>query len=226
MRKDLGVFALAMVMTACTAMCHAQGVGTGKSAAVYSCVDAGGRRLTADRPIDACADREQRMTLPGGAVRTMGPTYSEKERAEQAARQRQEAEERYRANDGKRRERALAVRFPNRAAHDAERAEAVDVLRNQIKIVQERKSSLVEDRTKIDAEMEFYKKDPSKAPQLLQLRLKHNQDDMREVDEQVAAINEDIKRVNQRFDDEAQMLKPYWTPQSGTPQSGVPSASK
>ena len=217
MRKDVGVLVFTMVMTSLASVSHAQSAVS--SSAVYSCVDAGGRRLTADRPIEACADREQRMTMPGGAVRIIGPTYSEKERAEQYARQRQEAEERYRANDGKRRERALAVRYPNKAAHDGERTDAVDVLKGQIKIVQERKSSLLSDRTKIDEEMEFYKKDPSKAPQALQARLKYNRDEVKEVDEQVASINEEIKRTHQRFDEEAQMLKQYWPASAPKPVS-------
>ncbi|MEG0973528.1 MAG: DUF4124 domain-containing protein [Comamonas sp.] len=208
MRKDVGVVAFAVVMTAFASVGHAQ--KSSASTSVYACVDAGGRRLTADRPIEACADREQRVTMPGGVVRTIGPTYSEKERAEQAAKERQEAEDRYRANDGKRRERALAIRFPNKTVHDAERAEAVDVLKSQIKIVQDRKTSLLQDRAKIDEEMEFYRKDPSKAPQPLQSRLKYNRDDMKEVDEQVTSINEEIRRTNQRFDEEAQMLKQYW----------------
>lgn len=210
MRKVACVVAIASVMTVFTSACYAQ--NTGAATAVYSCVDAMGRRLTADRPIAACADREQRVTMPGGAVRTIGPTYSEREKAEQAAQNRKEAEERYRASDGKRRERALAVRFPNKAAHDAERAEAVETLMTQIKVVQERKVSLMEDRKKIDGEMEFYKKDPSKAPPSLQSRLKYNREDIKEVDEQVASINEEIKRTNQRFDEEAQTLKQYWVP--------------
>ncbi|WP_184749434.1 DUF4124 domain-containing protein [Comamonas odontotermitis] len=209
MRKEVCVVAIASVMTVFTSLCYAQKSG---SAAVYSCVDATGRNLTADRPIAACADREQRVTMPGGAVRIIGPTYSEREKAEQAAQSRKEAEERYRASDGKRRERALAVRFPNKAAHDAERAEAIEPLMTQIKIVQERKVSLLEDRKKIDAEMEFYKKDPSKAPQSLQSRLKYNREDLKEVDEQVVSINEEVKRTNQRFDEEAQTLKQYWAP--------------
>ena len=210
MRKDVGVLVFTMVMTSLASVSHAQSAVS--SSTVYSCVDAGGRRLTADRPIEACADREQRMTMPGGAVRTIGPTYSEKERAEQYARQRQEAEERYRANDGKRRERALATRFPTKAAHDAERGEAVDVLRAQIRIVQERRSFLLEDRKKIDQDMEFYKKDPSKAPAPLQARLDGNRHDLKEVDEQIATINDEIKATNLRFDEEAQSLKPYWSP--------------
>ena len=207
MRKDRCAAAWAMAMLMLAGASHAQ--KSPSTTMVYSCVDAGGRRLTADRPIAACADREQQVTMPGGAVRTVGPAYSERERAEQAAQQRREAEERYRANDGKRRERALATRFPSKAAHDAERAEAVDVLRAQIRIVQERRSFLLEDRKKIDQDMEFYKKDPSKAPAPLQARLDGNRRDFKEVDEQIATINDEIKATNLRFDAEAQSFKPY-----------------
>ena len=213
MRKELYVVA-SVVAVLCTA-------GTGHAQqsapkAVYSCVDANGRRLTADRPIDACLDREQRVTMPGGAVRTVGPTISEKERAEQAAQARREAEERYRANDGKRRERALAVRFPNKAAHEAERADALESLEGQIKIMQQRKLSLMEERKKIDQEMEFYIKDPSKAPPALQSRLKYSREEIKDVDEQIGSIGDEIKRTNKRFDDEAAMLKQYWTPVSAS----------
>lgn len=210
MRKDGCGAALAMVMLAFTGASHAQ--KSPATSMVYSCVDAGGRRLTADRPIAACADREQQVIMPGGATRTVGPSYSERERAEQAAQQRRDAEERYRANDGKRRERALATRYPSKAAHDVERAEAVDVLRAQIRIVQERRGILLEDRKKIDQDMEFYKRDPSKAPALLQSRLDGNRHDLKEVDEQIATINDEIKATHLRFDEEAQSLKPYWSP--------------
>lgn len=214
MRKDSYVMAIVVAVLGIASTGHAQSQSGPK--AVYSCVDAAGRRLTADRPIDACQDREQRLTLPGGAVRTVGPTMSERERAEQAEQARKEAEDRYRANDGKRRERALAVRYPNKTAHDAERTDALDLLQGQIKIIQQRKVSLMEDRKKIDQEMEFYNKDPGKAPPSLQSRLKYNREDMKEVDEQVTSINEEIKRTNKRFDDEAAMLRPYWASAPGS----------
>ena len=214
MRQDLCVLAIASVVMAFTGASHAQKSSASSSSAIYSCVDAGGRRLTADRPIAACSDREQQLTLPGGIVRTIGPTYSEKERAEQAVQLRKEAEERYRANDDKRRERALAVRFPTKAAHDAERAESVDGVKAQIKLVQERRKQLLADREQLNLEFEFYKNNPSKAPQSLQVRLATNTEELKETDDQQAALNDDVKRTNQRFDSEAHMLKQYWTPAS------------
>ena len=42
---------------------------------IYSCVDARGRTITADRPIADCSDREQRELNPSGTVkRKVEPT--------------------------------------------------------------------------------------------------------------------------------------------------------
>ena len=57
---------------------------------IYTCVDAQGRRLTSDRPIMACNDREQReLSRSGTVVRVIGPTLTPKEREAEEARQRQ-----------------------------------------------------------------------------------------------------------------------------------------
>ena len=42
--------------------------------AIYSCVDGKGRRITSDRPIPECLDREQKELNPSGTVRrSVGP---------------------------------------------------------------------------------------------------------------------------------------------------------
>ncbi|MGE8317110.1 MAG: DUF4124 domain-containing protein [Comamonas sp.] len=182
----------------------------GATATVYACVDAQGRHLTADRPIAACADREQQVISPTGAVRTIGPNTSEYERAEQAARQRREAEERSRAGEGKRRERALAARYPSKAVHDAERSANLVLLQEQARTVQVRKRIIESERAKLDEEMEFYRKDPAKAPASLRERVGANTQDQQEADKQTAVLADETRRVNERFDAEAQVLKPYW----------------
>src|SRR5687768_13937884 len=93
------------------------GAGTA-SAAIYSCVDANGKKLTSDRPIAECATREQRVLNPDGSVRRIvPPTLTADERAEQEARERQLAVERAQQQDTVRRDRNLMVRFPNEAVH-------------------------------------------------------------------------------------------------------------
>ena len=71
---------------------------------IYSCIDASGRRITADRPIPECADREQRVLSPSGMVRErLGPVLTDQERAAREAQRRKEAEERAAAWSKKRR---------------------------------------------------------------------------------------------------------------------------
>ena len=51
----------------------AQGSGTPAPGGIYTCIDAHGRRLTSDRPIPACIDREQRELNRDGTVRRIIP---------------------------------------------------------------------------------------------------------------------------------------------------------
>ena len=99
------------------------------SGGIYTCVDRNGRRLTADRPIAECLDREQRELGPSGIVRRqIGPSLTEQERAAQEAQRRKEAEARARELEERRRERALTARYPDKAAHDVERAAAIQLV--------------------------------------------------------------------------------------------------
>ena len=132
---------------------------------IYTCVDAKGRNLTSDRPIAECADREQKLLNPSGTVKArVGPTLTAQERSELEAKEKAAQEELARINEEKRRDRALLVRYPNKSVHDKERAVALA----QIGVVKQaaltRVDELQRQRTAILEEMEFYKKDPSKAP--------------------------------------------------------------
>ena len=107
-----------------TAFAFAQAPAAGQG--IYTCVDKHGRRITADRPIPECLDREQRELSPSGITRRqIGPSLSDTERAALEAQQRKEAEERVRAIEEKRRERALVARYPDKATHDIERNAAL-----------------------------------------------------------------------------------------------------
>ncbi|OZA98639.1 MAG: DUF4124 domain-containing protein [Polaromonas sp. 39-63-203] len=66
----------------------AAGVGTGASAqGIFTCVDAKGRKITADRPIAECNDRVQRELNKTGTVRReIGPSLTAQELAAQEAR--------------------------------------------------------------------------------------------------------------------------------------------
>lgn len=201
-----------LVGFASVGVAHAQGKDV-PAGSIYTCTDAQGRTLTADRPIPACNDREQRELSPSGLTRRkIEPTYSAREMAEREDRAREAAVQAAKATDERRRERALLVRYPSAASHDRERNEALSQVDAVIQAAQKRIAELGEDRKKIDEELEFYKKDVSKAPGAMRRKLEDNTQSMAVQHRFIAEQEEEKKRVNARFDEERARLKPLWGP--------------
>ena len=111
----------------------------------------------------------------------------------------------------RRRERALLVRYPNPAAHDRERAEALVQVDVVIQAAKKRLGELADDRKKVDDELEFYKKDPSKAPDAVRRRLDDNARSVAVQNRFIGEQEEEKKRLNARFDEEQARLKPLWS---------------
>ena len=129
----------------------------GADAAIYTCVDATGKRLTSDRPIPACTDREQRVLNADGSVkRIVPPTPTADERTEQEAKERQAAADRAALQDAIRRDRNLMQRFPDEAKHYKAREKALDEWRIATKNSNARIALLQEERKKLEEEREFY----------------------------------------------------------------------
>src|SRR5512140_1006335 len=200
---------------------HVMGAGPA-SDSIYTCIDSKGRRLTADRPIPDCVDREQTELSPGGLTRRkIGPTLTAAERAAQEEQEKRQQEERARLEEEKRREKALVARFPNRETHDKERADALALVDSVTAAAQRRTQELQKQRKFLDGEVEFYQLAPSRMPAKLKRQIE-------EVDTQLAAqkrfiADQDVEkvRVNARFDEELSRLKLLWAQQS----AAVPSAA-
>ena len=191
---------------------RAQAPGT--SGGIYTCVDRNGRRLTADRPIAECLDREQRELGPSGIVRRqIGPSLTEQERAAQEAQRRKEAEARARELEERRRERALTARYPDKATHDVERAAAIQLVDDVTATAEKRLVELAQQRKAFDVEMEFYKKDPNKAPMALRRKIAENEDSIAEQQRFIAGQDQEKRRVHQRFDVELAQLRKLWDAQ-------------
>ncbi|WP_435492730.1 DUF4124 domain-containing protein [Variovorax sp. ZT4R33] len=185
---------------------------TAASPGIYSCTDSRGRTITADRPIADCSDREQRELGPSGTVRrTLEPTYTPREQAEREERARLAAMQASRLNEERRRERALLMRYPNPTAHERERSEAMLQIDAVIDAARKRLGELGKERQGIDDEMEFYKKDPSKAPPSLRRKLDESEQSVAIQNRFIAAQEDEKKRVNARFDEERGRLKLLWS---------------
>ena len=178
---------------------------------VYTCVDAKGRKLTADRPIPECTDREQKILNPSGTVKEkIGPTLTAKERADLETKEKREIEERSRTVDEKRRDRALLTRYPNKTVHDQERAEALVQISVVIQAAKTRLEELTKQRVAIDDEMEFFRKDPAKAPAYLRRQLEENIQSQAVQRRFIGEQDGEVKRVNARFDEELVRLRQLW----------------
>jgi hypothetical protein len=188
------------------------------AAGIYTCTDSKGRKLTSDRPIAECTDREQKVLNPSGTVKAkVGPTLTALERAELEEKAKLEIEEKARLAEEKRRDRALLQRFPTRAVHDSERAEALNQIGVVIQAANTRIVELGRQRTAIDAEMEFYKKDPSKAPPSVRRQIEDNVQSMAVQKRFIGDQEAEIKRVNARFDEDLARLKTMWSPTAQAP---------
>lgn len=192
-------------------MVGAQGGG------IFVCVDAKGRKLTSDRPIPECIDREQRELGPSGSVRrTIAPTLTAQERSVVEERQRQQQDEITKQQEDKRREKVLLARYPNREAHDRVRAESLVQIHELIKSAQAEMVQVLKQRKQLDAEMEFYKANPAKVPLTLKRQYESNDASMALQQAYIKDQEAEKNRVNTRFDAELVKLNQLW--------SGAPSA--
>ena len=178
---------------------------------IYMCVDSKGRKLTSDRPIAECLDREQKVFGGSGTVkRVVGPVLTARERDAAEETQRRESEEQARISEERRRDRALLARYPTEAAHEQERADALIQVDEVIRAARVRLEDLAKQRKDLDKEMEFYKKDPNKAPGSLKHRIRENELSIAAQQRFLSDQSEERKRTNQRFDDEGAKLRPRW----------------
>ena len=215
MRRSMFIEAtLAVALAALASAATAEGI--------YTCTDAKGRRLTADRPILECIDREQHELSPGGLPRRkIGPSLTSAERAAQEDKAGRLEEDQIRANEEKRRERALVTRYPNRGVHDKEREAALTLVDSVTAAAQRRSGELVTQRKFLEGEVEFYKLDPARMPPKLKRQID-------EVELQLSAqkrfvSEQDVEkvRVNARFDEELSRLKLLWAREGVVPTTTV-----
>lgn len=191
---------------------------------VYTCTDRHGRRITSDRPIPDCVDREQRvLDQTGTERRRIGPTLTEHERAAQEVQRRKDAEERARVAEERRRERVLMARYPDEAAHQIEREAAIDQVEEVIVVAHKRIQALKAERKRLDTELEFYRGDLNKAPMKLQRDVAQNEADQAEQQRFLVAQDLEKRRIHQRFDAELAQLRQLWAAQRASSSQWGPS---
>lgn len=179
------------------------------AAAIYTCIDEQGRKLTADRPIASCTAKEQRVLNKDGSLKAVyPPTLTIEERAAKEAQERKQAEARAAYNDAVRRDRNLLARYPTEAPHQKAREAALDAVRAAIKTGEQRLRELQAERKPLLSEAEFYEGKP--LPPKLRSQLDAN-DAATEAQREAAVYQEaELARVNRLYDAELARLKALW----------------
>jgi myosin heavy subunit len=212
---------LGTLLTAAAATAWAQSP-TPMGPGIYTCVDAKGRRLTSDRPIVECIDREQRELSGTGTLRrTLPPTPTAQERAVMEERDRKAAEDKQRQVDERRAARALLNRYPNQAAHDSERFKALQAQQDVIVTGHRRVEELSDQRQALAVESEFYR-DAAQWPVRLQRQFEENAQQVAAQQRFIASQEEEKARINARFNEELARLKVLWAQRSAAAQPAPP----
>jgi hypothetical protein len=181
-----------------------------KSAGIYSCVDANGKRLTSDRPIPECVSRDQRLLNSDGSMRqVVPPVPTADERAALEARQQEEALARAVQREAIRRDRNLLQRFPSESAHKKAREAALEDTRKAMRVSESRLAALEKERKPLMDEAEFYlgKQMP------LKLRQQIDGNDAAAEAQRDLLQNQKAEqvRVNDLYDLELERLRKLWS---------------
>ncbi|HET9822366.1 MAG TPA: hypothetical protein VFQ16_11130 [Burkholderiaceae bacterium] len=206
---DLRPSSPVLLLLAGGVMLSAAPAAWGQQRHVFTCVNAQGRTLTSDRLIAECMDREQRVLAKDGTlIRIVPPQLTAEERAEKEARDQKAAAGKAAQAEAVRRDRSLAQRYPNEAAHAKAREKALDDIRSAIRISEARQQELERERKPLQQEAEFYQGKPMPA----KLRQQLDANDAATAAQRDIQKNQhaELERVTKLFDDELSRLKRLW----------------
>lgn len=177
---------------------------------IFVCVDSHGRKITSDRPIQECLDRDQRVLNSDGSQRGVHERYmTATERAAYEDEQRRRQLENATRMDAVRRDRNLLMRYPNEAAHEKARAAALDDVRTAIENSKNRLIELERERKPLLSEAEFYTGKKG-LPTKLKRALDDNEASTEAQKSLIQNQNIELERVTTLYDTELGKLKRLW----------------
>lgn len=228
-----GLRALAMLAAACSFAALAA-----DKTYIFQC-EVNGKKVTSDRPISECANKDQRqLNTDGSLYRVITPTLTDDERAEKERLEREKEVERVARNDAVRRDRNLMQRFPNEAEHNKARNKALDDSRLAAKNSETRIALLLKERKKLEEDKEFYVNAQvnKPLPTFLKQKLDANEAALEAQRTLSQTQQEEYSRINDNYDLELVRLRKLWAgaqpgslgpvPQARAPASPSPTALK
>jgi hypothetical protein len=189
----------------------AQQPQNGTHSSIYTCTDATGRKITADRPIASCMDRDQQvLSSQGWVVKVVPPALTDAQRAAQQEKERQAQLAQQRQRDQERFDEALLTRYPTQAAHKAGRRTALAQTQLLLGDARQQLATLENERADLAGQMAAYARAPENAPAQLKRGIINNAQAIQAQQQLVTGYQADIDRINARFDAEDKRLTPAW----------------
>lgn len=177
--------------------------------AIYSCVNAKGQRVTSDRPIPECLDRNQELRAGDGSVRkVVPPTMTAEERVAYEERLRQEMAAEAARRDAIRHDRNLLGRYPNETKHQRARETALEPMQTALRSTERRLNELEAEKKHLTDEAEFYK--GKELPRELKIKIGQNQASIQAQQDVAQNHLAEIRRINASYDQELARLKRLW----------------
>ena len=190
---------------------------------IYTCTDANGRRLSSDRPISECLDREQRMLRPDGSVRgVVRPSLTQGELSELKARERQQAVDQVAQHGASRRDRWLLQRYPDQASHEAARQAALVTPLQLVRSSELRFSELAEVRKQLLMQASQARGATSLE---LQQKIGANEATIQAQRDLLVVQRAEVDRLNASYDSERAMLQKIWEANGPIPMT-APAAGR
>jgi hypothetical protein len=183
------------------------GAGYGR---IFQCMNAQGKRITSDRPIPDCLTREQKLHGADGTVRgVVPPAMTGEEQAQAEMRERQLQADRARQQDMVRKERQLLRRYPSLSAHDEARLAALVDVDQALALNERRNHDLEAEAKKIAVELAAVRA-AGAVPAGLQHRSDANALALKAQAQLRQNLESERERINDRFDEERERLRPHW----------------
>jgi hypothetical protein len=187
--------------------------GTG---GIFSCKNARGETLTGDRELSGCATEQTERNRDGSFRRIVPKSQTEDEKAAEEEKRRQREREATERRIEQRKDEGLMRLYPDTAALEKARQQALAPTVTAIKISDDRNQELLKARKKLTDEAEFY------VGKQLPLKLKNDLDanDAALAAEKQAqqGRQDELKRINGNFDTTLARLKILWARQAAAPR--------
>lgn len=168
----------------------------GAAAQIYVCKDASGRTITADRPVQECANRATRELDHNGLVRREIPApLTPQQKREQEALAAQQREEAAARQEQRLYDRALLTRYRNESDIAISRQQSLDLLNEQMRIDT---NALAREKKDADAARSLAKGGKAGAAERRQLEEVQRRIELRTAS--IASRNTEIARSNEKYD--------------------------